>query len=262
MAPLSLRGKIAAAEVAFWVPPAIFTLVLVIRYAFRKDAGWFFLFIFSLTRITAGALGIVIDTNTSPSMQSDMFLAEIILFSAGLALLFLSAIGFLGLAGQHQYSEYRQMSRYFRGFAIFPIIAMAFCIAGNILGSHVSPDSANAGLILRRIAAGIYGATYLLLFLLAGKCWTYRYYLKRHRKRLLAGTTFGLLFLGVRVAYAILDAWSASDQFGIALSSDPTLAQFNSISGDYIPYLVMGLVMEYLTALTFLLSSTVIMQRR
>ena len=52
----------------------------------------------SLARITAGALTIVRDTNTSPSMHADMFIAEIILFSAGLALLFLSAIGFLGLA--------------------------------------------------------------------------------------------------------------------------------------------------------------------
>ena len=72
----------------------------------------------------------------------------------------------------------------------------------------------------------------------------------------------GLLFLGVRVAYGILDAWSSSDQFGGALSSDPTLAQFNSVNGDWVPYLVMGLIMEYLTALTFLLFSTVFMRRR
>ncbi|KAK1234425.1 hypothetical protein PQX77_002373 [Marasmius sp. AFHP31] len=261
MAPLSLRGKIAAAQVAFWVPPMIFTLVLIIRHAFRRDAGWFFLFIFSLTRITAGALTLVRDTNTSPSMHADMFIAEIILFSAGLALLFLSTIGFLGLAGQHQYSEYRAMSRYFRGFALFPIIAMALSIAGNILGSHLA-SGADAGLILRRVAAGFYAGSYVLLLLITGKCWTYRHHLKRHRKRLLVGVMLGLLFLGVRVAYAILDAWSSSDQFGGALSSNPTLAQFNSVSGDYIPYLVMGLVMEYLTTLTFLLFSTVMMRRR
>ncbi|KAL0072229.1 hypothetical protein AAF712_001154 [Marasmius tenuissimus] len=105
---------------------------------------------------------------------------------------------------------------------------MALSIAGNILGSHLA-SGADAGLILRR---------------------------------LLVGAMLGLLFLGVRVAYAILDAWSSSDQFGGALSSNPTLAQFNSVSGDYIPYLVMGLVMEYLTTLTFLLFSTVMMRRR
>ncbi|KAG7099562.1 hypothetical protein E1B28_001395 [Marasmius oreades] len=258
--PLSIRGKIAAGEVAFWVPLTIMTLVLTVRYGFRKDAGWLFLFLFSLTRIAAGALMIAIDLVSSPAMKPDMFIAEITLFSAGLALLFLSAIGFLSLAGQHQYSEYRSMSRSFRGYAIVPIIALGLSIAGDLLGTHVNPE-AHIGLILRRVAAGVYGGAYLLLVILAGKCWTYQYYIKRHRRRLLAGVTFGLLFLGTRVAYGILDAWSASDQFGASLSPNPALAQFNSINGNYITYLVMGLVMEFATATTLLLSSTVIMRR-
>lgn len=260
--PLGIHGKIAAAEVAFWVPLAIYTLVLTIRYGFRKDAGWFFLFLFSLTRVAAGALTIAIDlgASSSPRMLQDMFIAEITLFSAGLAFLFLSAVGFLSLAGQHQYSEYRSMSRFFRGYAVFPIIAMGLSIAGDLLGTHVNPEI-HIGLILRRVAAGVYGGAYLLLLILTVKCWTYQYYLKRHRRRLLTGTTFGLLFLGARVAYEILNAWSASDQFGSALSPNPALAQFNSVAGNYITFLVMGLAMEFAAAATFLLSSTVIMRR-
>ena len=47
MPTLDTRGKIAAAELAFYAPIAALSLVLIIRYAFRRDAGWFFLFIFS-----------------------------------------------------------------------------------------------------------------------------------------------------------------------------------------------------------------------
>lgn len=47
MPQLDLRGKIAAAEIAFWVPVFGLSAYLVFRYAFRRDAGWFFLTIFS-----------------------------------------------------------------------------------------------------------------------------------------------------------------------------------------------------------------------
>jgi len=49
MPTLDARGKIAAAQIAFYVPLAAFTLVLIHRYAFRRDAGWLFLCIFCLS---------------------------------------------------------------------------------------------------------------------------------------------------------------------------------------------------------------------
>jgi len=48
MPTLDTRGKIAAAEIGFYVPIAVLTLILIIKYAFRRDAGWFFLFLFSI----------------------------------------------------------------------------------------------------------------------------------------------------------------------------------------------------------------------
>ncbi|ESK98244.1 hypothetical protein Moror_291 [Moniliophthora roreri MCA 2997] len=260
--PLDTRGKIAAATIGFWGPIAIVSFGLTVRHAFKKDAGWFFLFWFALIRIVGGALILAMQlaNPTAPSIR-DLAISTHTLFSAGLALLFLSGVGFLGLAGQHQYSEYRQMTFYFRVVAILAIIAMGLSIAGEILGTHVNPN-AHAGMILRRVAAGVYAGTYVLLILVAGKCWSYRYYMKRHRINLLTGVTFGLLALGVRVAYGLLDAWSAARQDGTELSSNPTLAQFNSVTGDYIFYLVMGLVMEFVAGAAFLLSSTLLMRRR
>jgi len=74
--------------------------------------------------------------------------------------------------------------------------------------------------------------------------------------------SIALLPLGVRTAYAILHAWSSSDIFGNDPSPNPNLARFNPITGDYIVYLVMGLVMEYLCCLILLFSAFYMMRQR
>ena len=48
MPTLDIHGQIAAAQIAFYVPMTAFTIALIYRYAFRRDAGWLFLCIFSL----------------------------------------------------------------------------------------------------------------------------------------------------------------------------------------------------------------------
>ena len=48
MPHLDTRGIISAVEIAFYTPIAFLTLYLVYRYAFRRDAGWLFLSIFSM----------------------------------------------------------------------------------------------------------------------------------------------------------------------------------------------------------------------
>jgi len=73
--------------------------------------------------------------------------------------------------------------------------------------------------------------------------------------------TLALPFLGVRVAYAVLAAWSSSDVFGVQPSPNPVLPQFNPITGDWVPFLVMSLIMEYIAALLYLLFSTVLARR-
>lgn len=79
--------------------------------------------------------------------------------------------------------------------------------------------------------------------------------------QLLAGVTFALLFIGIRVAYEILTAWSASDVFGRQPSSNPTLAKFNPITGDWVPYLVMGLIVEYVAAAFFIIPAVMLHRR-
>ncbi|KAF8979167.1 hypothetical protein BDQ17DRAFT_1382082 [Cyathus striatus] len=76
------------------------------------------------------------------------------------------------------------------------------------------------------------------------------------------GVSTALPFLGVRVAYAVLAAWSSSDIFGNTPSPNPTLAHFNPVTGDWIPFLVMSAIMEYVVAVIYLFSSTWLARRR
>ncbi|PBK77147.1 hypothetical protein ARMSODRAFT_263786 [Armillaria solidipes] len=260
MAPLDTRGQIAAAQLAFYVPLAAISFFYFIRYLFRRDAGWLFLLTFALTRIAGGALIVAGEVTVDSNPNVDLFIAAYLLFHAGLAILMLAAIGFLGLAGQHTYSEQTRVTHLLRFAGLIAVIALALAIAGGLLGTHVNPD-ANAGMIVRRVEAGVYGALYLLLVFITMVSWSHRYFMRSYRRRLLTGVTFALLFIGVRVAYEILAAWSASDVFGRQLSSNPTLAKFNPITGDWVPYLVMGLIVEYVAAAFFIVPAVMLHRR-
>jgi hypothetical protein len=111
--PLDTRGKIAAAEIGFYAPWVVLTTLLVIRYAFRRDAGWFFLLIFSLcelmtlsgflglaykiipaARMTEGALIVAGELNGQVPLFSAAYIMQ---YSCLFALLF-AALGFIGMA--------------------------------------------------------------------------------------------------------------------------------------------------------------------
>lgn len=115
MPTLDIRGKIAAAQIAFYVPIAIVTILLVFRYLFRRDAGWLFLFIFSgsksdeiwiyafgkltcllLARIAEGALTVAGEMANPPNPIL-LNVAHIIDY-VGVSALLLSLLGFIGMA--------------------------------------------------------------------------------------------------------------------------------------------------------------------
>lgn len=167
----------------------------------------------------------------------------------------------------------------FRVCGVIGLAGIGLTVAGGVLGTHVSPDQGPIGLILRRVGAGIFAGLYVLLFLAHIGAWTYRFQMRYYRRKvrlhfkphlsmfshpcnqLLWGLTFALPFLGVRVAYGILAAWSSSDLFGTELSPNPIFAKFNPITGDWVAFLVMSLIMEFAVAAIYLFSSTILSRR-
>jgi uncharacterized membrane protein len=80
--------------------------------------------------------------------------------------------------------------------------------------------------------------------------------------QLLFGVLFAIPFLGVRISYAIISAFSSSDLYGLNLSSDPNLRKLNPITGQWYLFLVLGPVMEYIAVSLYLLASVVLAQKR
>ncbi|KAF4623483.1 hypothetical protein D9613_002065 [Agrocybe pediades] len=257
MPKLDTRGDLAAAQIAFYAPIAVITLILIFRYHLRRDAGWLFLFFFSITRIAQGALIVAAQMIATKPV---LFNAAYIMDYSGLAFLLLSSLGFIGMAGQHTYSENPRVATLLRIIGIAILVGVGLCIAGGVIGGQAAANQHTATL-LRRVGVCIYAGVYVALFAVHIGTWTYRWHLRSYRRNLLWGISIALPFLGVRMAYAVLAAFSATDLHGTQVSSNATIAKFNPITGNWILYLVMGLVMEYVVAALYLFSSTVLARR-
>ncbi|PPQ64729.1 hypothetical protein CVT26_002673 [Gymnopilus dilepis] len=258
MPKLDTRGILAAAEIAFYAPIAVLTLILVFRYAFRRDAGWFFLFIFSISHIAEGALIVAGESITPPNPV--LFNAAYIIDYSALAALLLSTLGFIGMAGQHTYSENPRVAIILRIIGIIGLAALGLCIAGGVLGGEANANHTLAT-TLRRAGVCVYAGIYVMLFGVHVGTWTYRWHLRSYRRHLLAGITFAFPFLGVRLAYAVIAVFSSSDLLGRDLSPNQTLAKLNPITGNWILYLVLSLIMEYVVTVLYLFASTILARK-
>jgi len=148
-----------------------------------------------------------------------------------------------------------------RMLGLLGLVGLALSIAGGVLGSPTSLPRNKVGLTLREVAAGIYAGFYVMAVFAYIGAFTYRYHLTRHRWKLLFGISAALPFLGARIAYSVLATWSSSDLFGTSPSKNTTLAQFNPITGNWIIYLILGIIMEFAVTLLYMLSSTVLAKK-
>ena len=78
---------------------------------------------------------------------------------------------------------------------------------------------------------------------------------------MLMGVCLVVPFLGVRISYAVISAFSSSDLYGANLSSDPTLKKLNPVTGEWQLYLVLGPVMEYIAVSLYLFASVVLARK-
>ncbi|KAF8640849.1 hypothetical protein AX17_000497 [Amanita inopinata Kibby_2008] len=246
MPSLDSRGIVAAAQIGFYVPVAVITVALLIRYALRP-------------RTTDGALIIAAELAQT---KSDLYTPAYTLQAAGLAPLMLATVGFIGLVGQHTYSETPRISHMLRALGLLCLIALGLTIAGDLLGSPVNPTRGGTGLVLRRVAACVFAVLYIFLVLIHFGALSFRWYLRSYRRKMLLGLFLALPALGARAAYAVLEAWSSSDLYGRQPSPNPTLARVNPATGRLVYYLVLSVIVEFVVTLLYLFFSTFVMRRR
>jgi len=193
MPALDARGIIAAVQIALYVLIAVVAGALVARFALRRDAGWLFLFVLALTRVTDGAL---IAAGESAKTKSDLFTPAYTLQAAGLAPLMLASLGFIGLVGQRTFSDYPRFSYVLRILSMVVVAAAIFAIAGGLLGSPVAPKHGSAGLALRRMGACVFALSFVLIAFAHFGALTYRWHIRAHRRQLLMTLFFGLAVFG------------------------------------------------------------------
>jgi hypothetical protein len=247
MAKIDVYGKLAAAEIAFYVPLAIATFFLTLRYGFRRDAGWIFMLVFSVVRVTAGA--VYLAAELVRPMNSGLYTAANILQSVGIAPLLLATLGFIGLVGQQSFSQFKRVRFALKVTSFVILGGVALSVAGGVISSSDQPSNRRSALNMRRVGIIVIAVGYLLVVYDEAVAWSHRLSITRHREHLLRAVTLALPFLAVRVVYGILNVWS---------TITPSLAKYNSVSGTWWIYLVMSLLTEYITAIIYVTAGTLI----
>ncbi|KII86377.1 hypothetical protein PLICRDRAFT_56088 [Plicaturopsis crispa FD-325 SS-3] len=248
MPELQSRGKLGAATIAFYAPILVLTGVLVLRHGFRRDAGWIFLFVFSIVRILGGAMTIAAELVTP--VNANLYVTTLVLQGVGLSPLLLSTLAFLRIICQPSFSSNPRLALLFRLLNLVPIAGLVLSIIGGTDSTSDSASTVAQGKTLRRVGAWLFVAIYVVAVVVHVGCWLNSRALLRHRRNLLKGISLALPFLAVRLAYSVLSTY-ASNGFSVtsAATSSTTpasLHKFNALTGSWALYLVMALLMEYI----------------
>ncbi|KLO19997.1 hypothetical protein SCHPADRAFT_816698 [Schizopora paradoxa] len=248
---LDQRGDIAIAEIVFYVPILVCALLLTLRHGFGRQAGWIFLFTFSIVRIVGGAIHIAAEEVTPP--KTGLFIAAFAIESAGVAPLLLCTSSWLQTRVNHPLFY----PHVFRLVRIVLVVAFALAIVGATNATSSNANDRTTGATLRKVGGIIILACFIFMAFVHVLLWTYKSRLYTRHRTLLLGISTALPFLLVRCIYSVLSAFSPVSSFGPVTSSSlpaqhNSLSKFNSFSGSWQIFLVMSLVMEYAVVLIYL----------
>jgi hypothetical protein len=171
----------------------------------------------------------------------------------------------------------------FRLLHLLASTAVALSIVGGIDAASSDTTTQSHGATFRRVGALLYVALYVFVVLAHLWAWSHSYQIHKHKKlvrnhflffcrqifidcfifpsQLLIAISSTLPFLAVRVVFSVLNAFSHNIVF--SSSSPPSgntgsLSKFNLVTGEWWIYLVMSLLMEYITVLIYSLTGTLI----
>ena len=88
---LTERGKLAIAELVFYIPALFLAIIVTIRHGFSKQSGWVYLVLLALIRIVGSILQLVVMNHASVGLV----VAAVILSGIGLSPLLFAMLGLL-----------------------------------------------------------------------------------------------------------------------------------------------------------------------
>ena len=286
MPTLDNLGKISAVTMVVYIPVLVIATILVCRHGFTRDAGWIFLAIFSLSESPSSYTPFRIllthsisphhrrrDTDRSrgnPARRDDAVHRRHRARVRGplaaharhprlhkdhvRALISTSLPPLTPHSVQNSLPNPALFTRAFRLLGLLATIALALSIYG---ATETSPSTVSNGSTLRRVGSLLFLALYLLLAALHGYCWMNVNRLMTHRRTLLVAISSALPFLGIRVVYSILSAFSGALSFsGTATPNTGALAKFSMLTGEWPIYLCMSVLMELVVVVIYTTAGT------
>lgn len=205
MSPLTPKGDLSAAQVAFFAPALLIGLVVVLRHGFSRQAGWVYIVILSILRIIGA--GCTLYINTQHDYSTSLLTAAAITSAIGTAPLLLALLGFLQRVNDHM-SAKNIPTVPFRAVSLVSLAALIVAIVGGVKESHSNPSSIQTGRNLLSIASVLWLA--MLLILAAATTFTFFYrshVLPAERKLVYVGLA-SLPFLLVRIIYTVIVAFA------------------------------------------------------
>ncbi|KAK0748836.1 hypothetical protein B0T21DRAFT_344449 [Apiosordaria backusii] len=245
---LTTFNRISIAEIVVYTPALFIAIFLASRHGFRKNAGWLYLIIFSIARITGSSLNLA--TINDPS-NANLIVASQVMYSIGVSALVICLSNLLGRVLQ---GIRRQGTRTFispqhqRLAQVVVLIGLILSIIGqsmmsdeigNAIGGGTGPativtvpseSQAGLGLIMAGLGFVVLGTLVTMLQARA---------VEPGEKRLLFGIALALPFMIVRIVFSGLAT------FG----TDPRFRSYGGVGSFVWYFLGMGVIMEMMVVL-------------
>ncbi|KZP32370.1 hypothetical protein FIBSPDRAFT_723111 [Athelia psychrophila] len=241
---LDKHGDLGAALIPFYLPFIPLTIYLAFRHGFSRSGGWVYLCILAVMRVLAGILLVAAETITPVNVG--VYIGAAILEFAGLSPLLLGTLGFVRTVVLSSYRETTALNMAFRLLYLIGILGLILSIVGGSESDTTSISTLKTSTSLRKSGAILLAVLYAILLVIHAFMWANVSKLDMHRRRLLIGISSALPFLLVRTVYSVLSTFSGSPIPG-GPPNTSKLAKFNLANGEWYIYLVMGLLMEYIT---------------
>ncbi|KAI1360644.1 hypothetical protein F5Y08DRAFT_44953 [Xylaria arbuscula] len=222
---LTVRNDISIAQIILYVPFLAISVFLCVRHGFGRNAGWFFLVIFSLLRIIGAALQIA--ASAQPN-NIGLFFGALTLQGIGLSDFIVMLLALINRACESTETARNAIVNP-RVLRLAQLVVLVALILGIVGGTEAGSDYADTGMYkqssLSQAGIGLTIAGFALLVLATAQLGFNVSQVDQGERRLVLAIALTLPFLLVRVLYGAIGTFDRN-------------SAFNSVSGN--PYVFLG----------------------
>ncbi|KAI4245779.1 MAG: hypothetical protein L6R40_002307 [Gallowayella cf. fulva] len=247
-------SRLAIAELVFYLPAFILSVIIVIRHGFNRQLGWIFLSILAILRLIGNSEEIAANQKSSNSL----FIAAAVLNGLGLGPLLLAMVGLLKRIHQAVLQDqvnnkesllHRTSAGFLNWARLLLLVALILAAVGNVklYGSDQSEHSqgetlARAGTI---IILGLFLGLVVITAALAAHTFLRQSRVKVGERRILSAVVASTPFIAVRLIYSLLRYFDTSSSIFTLRGGNIFVRAFMSVLEEWITvilYLAAGLL--------------------